>query len=292
MQYARLLQAAQAARTCPPQDYSKEQLLELRQSGFEIADDAERNALALALIACVAEPDPELRDGVVFGEISIWLRGEKLDNNTCQVLYSGLMLQFQSAPDAAGFRQPFAALILSEVARVDRLKPRLSADQRDQLVVAAVNYLAGVKDYRGFSESEGRRHGVAHGSDLALQLVLNEATSSGQMHSLLDGVAAQVASAGAIFCIYGEPSRLARVVFYAHKTNILLPEYWQESFTRIARANSLNDWSEAFSSQTGLAKRHNTLDFLLATHLNATAAGDELGSELDQWVMQALGQIP
>ena len=283
---------AQSSLGCPPQGFSKVQLLEIRQSGFEIADTAARNSLAIALLACVSAPDPEMRDGLAFEGLSNWLRGEKLSSDTYQVLFSGLMLQLQAAPDTAGFRQPFAALILSEVARVDRIKISLSIDQREQLVAAAADYLAGVKDYRGFSQSEGWRHGVAHGADLALQLVLNEATSAGQMKALLDAVASQVAPAGEVFYIYGEPSRLARVVFYAHKRNILLGQFWQDWFGRISQSSPLQDWSQAFSSQVGLAKRHNTMAFLLAMHLNASAAGDELGDELDQWVMQALEKLP
>jgi hypothetical protein len=283
---------AQATASCPPPGYSKNGLLELRQSGFEIINDTERNALAVALLACVADPSPELRDGVAFEAIASWLRGEKLDSSTYQTLYSGLMLQLQAAPDAAGYRQPFAALILSEVARVDRLKISLSADQREQLVVAAANYLANVRDYRGFSESEGWRHGVAHGADLALQLVLNEATSAGQMQSLLDAVAVQVAPAVKVFYIYGEPSRLARVVYYAHRRNILLPGYWEDWFAQIAQPDPLASWPDAFSNQTGLARRHNTMSFLLAMHLNASLADDELGTALDQWVVKALEQIP
>jgi len=40
-----------------------------------------------------------------------------------------------------------------------------------------------------------------------------------------------------------------------------------------------------------LARRHNTLAFLQALHLLATAAGDEAGSELAAEVMDALRLI-
>lgn len=283
---------AQSTTACPPQGYSKESLLELRQKGFELADEEARNALARGLLACVAEPDPELRDGVAFEGISTWLRASQLTAETYQVLYSGLLLQLQAAPDRAGFRQPFAALTLAEVARVDRLQPSLSLDQREQLVTAAADYLSAVKDYRGFSASDGWRHGVAHGADLALQLVLNEAVDAEQLKALLAAVGRQVSPMGETFYIYGEPGRLARVVFYAHRRDLLATEYWQEWFAGVASPAPLPAWSEAFSSQAGLAKRHNTLAFFLAMHFNATAAEDEKGKELDQWVMQALAQLP
>ncbi len=283
---------AQPVAACPPDAYSKADLLAIKQAGFELADDAQRNALALALMACVSDPDPELRDGVAYEGIAHWLRSGQINPQTYQSLHAGLMLQLQAAPDHAGFRQPFAALVLSEVARADRLQAQLDTELRLQLVMAAANYLKGVKDYRGFSETEGWRHGVAHGADLALQLVLNDLVNAEQIKTLLAAVATQIAPAGDTFYIYGEPARLARVVFYAHRRNVLEPEFWRGWFEGIAKASPLNEWSEAFSSQQGLAKRHNTLAFLLAMHLNATTASDEQGKELDQWVMQALSQLP
>ncbi len=281
-----------SAAACPPDDYSIDSLLELRAAGFELADVTRRNELARQLLACVADPDPRLRDQVAFEGISTWLRAGQLNPETYQVLYSGLMLQLQAAPDRGGFRQPFAALLLSEVARVDRLRPALDADQRSLLVDAAAKYLSGVRDYRGFSATEGWRHGVAHGADLALQLVLNPQVDRDQMQSLLRAVAMQVVPQGEVFYIYGEPGRLARVVYYAHQRGFLDVAYWQEWFAAVSGPGALPDWSEAFSSQAGLARRHNTLAFLLAMHLNATAAADTAAAGLDAMVMKALQNLP
>lgn len=277
--------------SCPPADYDKPALLQLKQAGFEIAQNAQRNALALDLLACVADTDPELRDGVAYEGIASWLRAEKLNSETYQSLYAGLMLQLQAAPDRAGFRQPFAALILGEVARADRLQDLLQAKQREQLVQAAATYLSSVRDYRGFSATEGWRHGVAHAADLALQLVLNEHINARQIKTLLTAVASQVAPPGEVFYIYGEPMRLARVAFYAQQRNVMEAAFWQSWFSDIAQPDPLTDWSEAFSSQQGLAKRHNTLGFLLAMHLNATSVEDGQGNALDQWVVQALTKL-
>jgi hypothetical protein len=284
-----LTSAAQAA--CPPPAYSKEDLLEIRQAGFEMADDAQRNALALSLLDCVGDPDAQLRDGVAFEGISSWLRAEKLDAETYFALYLGLLEQLDKQPDVAGFRQPFAALILSEVARADRIQMQLSEEQRDRLVNSAADYLASVRDYRGFSKTEGWRHGVAHGADLALQLVLNPTVNEGQVKTLLEAVAAQLAPIGDVFYIYGEPSRLARVVFYSHQRGLLDNAYWQAWFDGVASPQPMLAWSEAFASQPGLAKRHNVLAFLQVMHLNSSLADNEKAAELDLLVMSALRKV-
>ncbi len=54
---------------------------------------------------------------------------------------------------------------MTAVARTDRITPRLSSENHDGLVQAATRCLTNIRDYRAFSNTEGVRHGVAHGAD-------------------------------------------------------------------------------------------------------------------------------
>lgn len=276
---------------CPPYGYSAPQLSEIRRSGFNIENDAERNALAIALLACVADPNPDLRDGVAYAGIAAWLRARALSAETIEALYANLLEQISSNHDPNGFQQPFAALILSEVARTDRIEDTFTSGRRDELVAVASNYLSGVRDYRGFSETEGWRHGVAHGSDLILQLALNTHITAPQIRRMMAAVATQVAPSAGIFYHYGEPERLARAVYYAWKRGIVDPSAWVEWFDAIAAPHPLDNWNSAFLTEAGLARRHNTLAFLLVMHLYASDTADKTTSDLDRMVMQAIRRV-
>ena len=48
---------------------------------------------------------------------------------------------------------------------------------------------------------------MAHGADLALQLVLNEAINAEQIKVLLAAVSSQLSPVGETFYIYGEPGK-------------------------------------------------------------------------------------
>jgi hypothetical protein len=279
------------ATDCPPPGYSREQLLELRRGGFVMESAAERDALAVSLLACLSDPDPAIRDGVVFEGMSAWLRAGQLSPDALKNLYAGLLSQLGVTDDANGFQQPFAALVLSELARTDRIDPWMTPAMRDDLVTAAATYLAAVSDYRGFSETEGWRHGVAHGSDLVLQLVLNPNIDAGQIVTLMGAVSIQVAPQGAVFYIYGEPGRLARAVFYAYTRGVLDETVWAAWFERVSNPAPLDSWSVAFASQAGLAKRHNTPEFLMTMHLNAGFAEGEQANLLDALVKQAVTRV-
>ena len=282
------------AADCLTPGFSQTELLELRANGFELENAERRNALGLALASCTGEPDPAIRDGVAFEGLSTWLRADLLSAETVDALRIELSAQLAAESDSMtdeGFSRPFAALILSEVARTDRIEPAFTPEQRAELVSVAAAYLASVDDYRGFSETEGWRHGVAHGADLVLQLVLNPQVSADQIELLMDALARQVSPPGAVFYIYGEPSRLARAVFYAYARGVVEQDYWSNWFQSISSPGPLATWSDAFSSQAGLARRHNTLAFLSAMYLNANSWSQPERENLSGLVIEAIEKI-
>ena len=159
---------------CAPEGRTGTALTDWRAAGF-VTDDADTAAWDLA--ACLASPDPDLRDGIGYEGLTALLRRGDVSDAVRLRLSARLGSQL-SAADAAGVTAPFSALALSEVARTDRVDPFLTDAARADLVEAAAAYLESVSDYRGFDDSEGWRHGVAHGADLAMQLALNPAVDA------------------------------------------------------------------------------------------------------------------
>jgi hypothetical protein len=209
-----LLLPALAHARCPLTAETPAALSAWKAAGFAIDEPAARQARALALAHCLGDPDPFLRDGIAFEALSTWMRGRQLDATTLRLLQADLLAQLEGADDA-GFRKPFAALVLSEVARTDRVQPWMTAGERERTVAGAATYLRGVRDYRGYVDGEGWRHGVAHGADWALQLALNRQVSPAQLMPLLAAVGAQVMPVDGHAYAFGEPTRLARPVAYA-----------------------------------------------------------------------------
>lgn len=274
------VQAAWAAPGCPPAAWTTEALEQLKAREFAIGDPAERQALALALLPCLEEPNPLLRDEIAFTAYATWLRGGQLDAATRETLAGLLTARLEAGDPEPGFARPFAALVLSEVARADRLDPTLASPRLLALVDAAVAYLVGVRDYRGFDPIEGWRHGVAQGADLALQLGLHPALPPAKIRDLLDAIASQVAPRGEVFFQHGEPERLARAVYFIHQRGGLGDDTWDAWFASRGAPEPLADWSEAWSSRLGLAKRHNTVAFLFAVSFAARQNPGEASGRL------------
>jgi len=270
------VQSAHAAHSaCPPPGHERASLEKLKTAGFEIVDDAARQALAVALLPCLADPDPRLRDGIAFEAYYTWLRANRLDAVTRTEMLERLGVMIEPEPaDRDGFRQPFAALALSEVARTDRVSPWLDAAQRARLLTQATRYLASVRDYRGFDPVQGWRHGVAHGADLILQLAMNPAVDRAGLDRLLSAVAAQVAPPGDHSYIDGESERLARPVLLVAKRGLLTSDEWEQWLRALAAPPPMANKEDAYRTRAGLARRHNLNAFLYALYVNAREGGD------------------
>jgi len=285
--------AASAAQSppCPPPGWSRAQLDTLKRERFEMPDTTVRHALALALTSCLAHPDPALRDGLAFEAFTTWMRGGLLDQPTLIAVRTRLLAMLDEA-DPQGFAQPFAALVLAEVARTDRVKPWMPDADRERLVQAAAAYLAGITDYRAFDNTEGFRHGVAHAADWVLQLALNPAVTKGQLDRLLGPLAAQAAPPVNMAYGAGEPERLARPVLFIAQRNLHADADWQAFFAEVTQPRPLAAWRDAFSTELGIRKRHNVRAFLVSLYTGAASSEDPAIRRLLPHVTAALKTVP
>jgi hypothetical protein len=137
------------------------------------------------------------------------------------------------------------------------------------------SYMRSIRDYRGFDEREGWRHAVAHTSDAMLQLSVHPRTSKAQLDQMLAAIATQVAPAGEHFYIYGEGDRLAQAVFYIAKRKLHTADEWRAWFEQVAAPAPLASWREAWTSQSGIARRQNTMQFLSMLYLYVRESGPD-----------------
>lgn len=284
---------AMSMEACPPEGSTDAQLKALKSGGFAVESAEERKRLALGLLDCLPNADPQLRDGLAFEAWTTWLRQGQLDASTRQQALGRLLPALApTAADADGFRKPFSALVLSEIARSDRKSPWMTPQQRAALLEAGALYLESVRDYRGFDPGQGWRHGVAHGSDLMMQLALNSALDRTQLDRILRAVAAQVAPASEHFYVYGEPERLARPVLYAALRGLHSESDWQAWFAALSTPAGAASWGEAVRTQSGLARRHNTRAFLLAIYVEVAESKEPALIAMIPGLKAALAAVP
>ncbi|WP_372872856.1 DUF2785 domain-containing protein [Shewanella sp.] len=278
-------------QSCTDTQWSKSALLQLANDQFELAS-AEQPAMIERLALCLKEDDPQLRDAIGFSGLSQLLRSEVVDQASIRRLYLQLSSDVAAAKNnRSGVYLPFAVLVLSELARVDRKQPYLSDAERTQLVALAATQMQTITDYRGFDEVVGWRHQVAHSADLLLQLILNQALDGKSVQTLVNAIDGQISPAGHSY-IFGEPERLARPVLYAMMRQDVPESFWREKLTLWAKPSHIDSWEQAFTSTQGLAQRHNRSAFLSQLMLPASTSTNPALQALAPLVAQALKQVP
>ncbi|QQP98586.1 DUF2785 domain-containing protein [Lysobacter enzymogenes] len=265
-------EAAPAAKPapCPPAGYDAASLAALKARRFALPDPAAQRALAQGLLACLSDPDPELRDGTAFEALSQWLRAGDFDAATLRGLRDALYARLDGA-DGDGFGKPFAALVLSEIARTDRIAPWMDARERAAMLERAAAYLESVRDYRGYEARAGWRHGVAHGADWLLQLSLNPALEPAQQQRIVVAIATQAVPASGHAYVFGEPERLARPLLSAAARAGWAEKRWQDFFAALGAKVGALDRSDYAG---WLGRRHDLRAFLLQVHWLAGRSED------------------
>lgn len=266
---AQAAQAAQSAPDCVVARPAGGDLKAYAATYFPKASLADLDAL----VACLGNPDPAVRDDFAFTLWSEGLRGRHLAADQMRHVLARLSAIVAGPDDAAGFQKPFAALALSEVARADRVAPYLSEAELHALAGSGAAYLRGVTDYRGFVAGEGWRHGVAHGADLLMQIALNPRLARADADLLLAAIAAQVAPAASPSYVHGEARRLARPVLFLAKRSDIDDAAWAAWFQAL-HPDDAPRWKAPYASAAGLAAVHNNSAFGDAIYVAASESQD------------------
>ena len=185
----------------------------LAAGGFLIPEGRTAADLLLEMNALLASPDPVLRDEVAFSAAERWVVRER------RVAPSDLRRLRQAweanlgdgLGEPAGdrvFKRSFSALCLSLIAAHDLAAPFLDRTEVEAFFDRMLDYFQRERDLRGFDESHGWMHTVAHTADALKFLARNPRLAPGSDARLLAAVRAKVESSDAVFT-WGENDRMA-----------------------------------------------------------------------------------
>lgn len=236
---------------------------------FEAAGQKEVDAL----IACLGDPDPAVRDDFAF---TMWYHafdGKRLSVPMRRHVVERLSTILSGPGDAGGYLRPFAALSLFPAIRADRTEPYLGDAELHALAQTAASYLRGITDYRGFVPGEGWRHAVAHAGDMMVELAQNPRLTRADADLLLDAIAAQVAPESNIYYHQGESVRIARPVLLLAARDDIDDAAWAAWFQTLHPDDSAQ-WKAPYASDDRLAAVHNSRAFASALYIGGAESTD------------------
>ena len=212
--FGAILTVTPARATDPPHDKEFWRAV-LKNDGQPPAGTSPRE-FAPELIADLGSTDAELRDGLAYGVLVLWIYQGASTDEEVRPLMATLLANLRAGVGERGtdgvFRRSYSALMLSVVvARHNERRAFLTAEEYRTLLDAALAYLADEKDERGFDPVKGWVHAVAHTADLLKFLVRDPRLMPADQARVLDALHAELRVASQAYA-HGEDERLAWVV--------------------------------------------------------------------------------
>lgn len=155
----------------------KEQLEGIVKKSINL-DLIDFNELIQFMLKNIGNPDGYLRDNLIYrGFCELILNGKFTEEQLVTILKTCLDDEHlylnitHYGPSDDVFTRSFSALVITLILGKDREKRSLPEERIVEAIYRSIHYLFLESDYRGFVNTKGWAHAVAHGSDLLTEAI-------------------------------------------------------------------------------------------------------------------------
>lgn len=131
------------------------------------------------MLQYIGDPQPELRDELIYPTFYEWIIKEQLFNETelrdilsVVIDEQHLFYHIGSQDDQTVFTRTFSVLVVALLVQRHRLQPYLDNSGFLHLKHSLIRYYSEEKDLRGYLAEGGWAHSAAHGADALVEMVL------------------------------------------------------------------------------------------------------------------------
>ncbi|ASS64940.1 MULTISPECIES: DUF2785 domain-containing protein [unclassified Paenibacillus] len=155
----------------------RHKLQRVEKENYQLREGESREELIAQMLRFIGDPDPELRDGLIYPTFYVWMTEERLTEEEWRCLLqqladeNHLFHHIGSDGDQTVFTRTFSVLPLALIARRHSRKPFLDRAGYELLKHSLLRYYREEKDLRGLLPEEGWAHSAAHGADALKELV-------------------------------------------------------------------------------------------------------------------------
>jgi hypothetical protein len=248
----------------------KSSWLEIIQNDFAIPDEHSLKELTSELFSYLGSTDPELRDDIGYIVYANWLemgefsQAEILEH--IQILFGNLETGIGEKETDSVFLRSFSILFLAEIIHNDNKSPQIEKELIQEILEKGLRYLKAEKDPRGYVQSKGWAHALAHTADLMRVLAKNDHTGLIEHKQILYKIAEKLIASSDWVYIHGEDDRLAAAAIAVFKRDMLpisAIKEWLKSFTD-------PNWKGAWTNEERSHAFFNLRNFLRSLHLQVT----------------------
>lgn len=241
------------------------------------------------MLKYIGDPEPELRDNLIYSTFSGWISERKLFNDTelreiLSVIIDDdhLFYHIGSKEDEAVFTRTFSVLVVALILQRHREQPFLKLAEFSHLKQCLIRYYAEEKDLRGYVTVGGWAHAAAHGADALEELVQCEESDQTVQQEVLLAIQGMLYNGRHTFSD-DEDERMANIVVAIIEHELLSPSLIIEWFGQLEQCC---DWPR---SRHMYITRTNTKNFVRSLYFRLRY--HHRGTELMEAILQTEARL-
>ncbi|HJH10945.1 MAG TPA: DUF2785 domain-containing protein [Metalysinibacillus jejuensis] len=246
----------------------------------------ERPTLLNELVTLLGDPDPTVRDDLVYQLFVQWLTTDTLSDSQLHDITTALRaaLTTHDGEDSV-FMRAYAALLLADLLGLDAKQPFLEEKCAKQTILHIASFLMYETDTRNFVEGKGFANAIPFGADATLVAVNHPQFDPQATPQILHGIK-HIVKLPAVFT-HDEDERLAAIIealIIKETPEPLLIEWATQLFDQLNTTLMTDGYSERFFKQrTNTLHLVKTLYFYIKIRRLAPQLEETLYQLIAQW---------
>ena len=218
----------------------KEKLHSIKKNDFELQQGETIGDYLEHMMNHIGDVDPELRDHLILPTMVNWIEIKSMmDKNTMSQLFDELLsddyifFNINKKDDTSVYKRSFSTLTLNPILEAHEVDPFLTEEQLQNFRIRMIDYINKEHDFRGYDETYGWAHSLAHWSDTSYYYTFGMEEPREMSLKVLDTIQKKLMSIE-IPLAREEDERLATTIVYDYinEKMITLSDYknWLEKF--------------------------------------------------------------
>jgi len=254
----------------------------IRDADYAVPEGYSLTELTSELVEYLGSPNPVLRHTFGYSILGYWIeRGVYSTRQLRELIMQmvgNLSQGLKERNTDSVFRRSFSALVLAEIVARDNHQPFLRETEIKNLLRWTIEYLLAERDLRGYTNTKGWAHAIAHTADLLRHLARNRYTDRDDLEQIMMAIAQRITMPVDHVFIHNEDEQLVLVVWAALARQELTMPFMINWLARCVQVTQLAKPDAPFDPKVHAATQ-NTRNFLRSLYFRIA-----LNKKSDEWL--------
>lgn len=248
----------------------------IEDTDFSIPEQSPPSLLIDELLSSLGSADPSLREGSKYHILETWIeRGYYTPEEMryiARIALQNMTLKLGEKGTDSVFLRSYSILVLNMIIDQDNRQPFLEDFEIREWMKLGLAYFATEEDLRGYIETKGWAHAMAHAADLLTFLSRSRYMQAIDLKHILVTIANKLNQPTEHVYTYLEDERLAYSVMSILRQNQVDLPFLKTWVHRFVSSAGQSPWNEIYITNVQANMRHNIIAFLRSLYFQLQLA--------------------